>query len=129
MFKTAADYAPYLIWTALDGAQRLYAKYDNPATSSTITETTATDEKGRKIGFKSTVRTVDYTPPAEGETVYGLVTFEHGYGRFYSVRVEMTKDGKRFGASQAPKEFCTEREAWEHAERVVEERRKKYETK
>lgn len=121
------EYAPHLIFTGHDGKQMLYTKTAYGPATITKHETTATDGKGRKIGFMVIRRTIEYTAPPEGERVYTLLSFERGYGLFHTVEVQMTKNGKPFGASQRTEIFNTEAEAEAHTVKTLEARKRKYE--
>lgn len=70
------------------------------------------DEKGRKIGVIITTETRNVTAREDGKSGW-LAKPEH-FGVMYGVRVQKSKDGKSWGASQPMKWFKSEDEAKAH---------------
>jgi hypothetical protein len=125
-------YPTYLIFTPAYGDQtptHLYCKHAYGEQSYQHFPTTAVDAKGRKIGFRAEKRTVSITAPAEGERVHSLTSIDKGYREAFEVRIQMTKHGVAFGASQGAEEFATEAEADEYITKTIAARRAKYEKK
>lgn len=85
-----------------------------------------TDSKGRKISFQISTRTVTYVEREEGNSGYLRRVEGPGLGCFVAARVQMLKDGKRFGSSQDWKEFSETSEAIAWARKKADERAKKY---
>lgn len=124
MTKTAADYAPHLIFTdKYNGKQMLYVETTRGQPERKTVETSATDAKGRKLSFRITVTPTTHTAPPEGHDCHWLRSIEKGYGDFATVCVQLLKDGKPFGASQRDEEFATVAEAWAHGEKLAAKRK------
>jgi hypothetical protein len=75
----------------------------------------AVDAKGKKIGVRVTTREVDLVEVASGE---GGCYYRAAPGRRYTARIQKTKDGKPWGATQPERFYETE----EKRDAVVEER-------
>jgi hypothetical protein len=96
------------IWTSLNGSQYLKAAQNfGPATIKRY-DFEAIDDKGRRIGAMHTVQLVDVVDG--GEECHALWEIERGYGSFLYVRVQMTKNGQAWGASQPAHWFVTDEE-------------------
>lgn len=124
----AANYAPRLIFTRPEtGEKRLYAKDVIADRATTRHESNAVDSKGRRIGVLVAIHSTTYSAPAEGEECYGLVDLEIGYSTRWFVRIQKTKNGQPFGATQPSSMFETREAAESFAAREVAERVAKYE--
>lgn len=105
----------HAIWTGNNGEKRLRAtETHNNDTTKEVFETGMVDEKGRKVSYRVTRRSIVYTIPAEGENYGRLIKHGETYGIRYCAHIQKCKDGYAFGASQHAQEFITEgaREAY-----------------
>lgn len=76
------------------------------------------DEKGRWLGTGINTFTSEFSPAG------GVCGYPMEPGRYYSVCIQATKDGKDWGASQPTKHFKTAEERADYIKKTVEQRRK-----
>jgi hypothetical protein len=90
------------VWKGVDGKEwlRAHVVYSQEGVVREIRTTRAVDNKGRMIGFSAAIQPVVVTDG--GENCDRLWSIERGYGTFYYARVQMTKNGEAWGASQPP---------------------------
>lgn len=77
----------------------------------------AYDKKGRQLGYIVTLSVVDVTPVSEDRRYW--VTPPAGEGRYISVNVQKTRDGRRFGPCQPDKWVRSREECEAYVDRRV----------
>jgi hypothetical protein len=78
----------------------------NPINTAAVThEWGVVDAKGRVIGLRIDTREVDFVEVADGGCYYRVAP-----GHYFSAKMQTTKDGKAYGATQPEHYFATAEE-------------------